>query len=96
MVDGNAVDRSPDPSPRSSDAKVHESSQTSRPLLLTVKEAAALLGIGRSTLYRIMERGEIHSVQIGASRRIPMSDALAFVDRLIGSTVVGHEPGADR
>lgn len=54
-----------------------------RPLLLSVKEAAALLGIGRSTLYRLIERGEIPSVHIGGSRRIPLSAAHEFVEALL-------------
>ncbi len=41
------------------------------PILLTVKETAELLGIGRSTLYEIMAAGQIMSVKRGASRRIP-------------------------
>jgi excisionase family DNA binding protein len=58
-----------------------------RPLLLTVKEAAALIGIGRTTLYRLVEAGEIDSVHIGSSRRIPLLSAYAFVERITGSTI---------
>jgi excisionase family DNA binding protein len=54
-----------------------------RPLLLTVRQAAEMIGIGRSTLYRIMERGEIHSVHIGASRRIPLFAVHEFVECLV-------------
>lgn len=45
-------------------------------LLLTPQEAAAALGIGRSTVYELILRDELASVKIGASRRIP-ADALA-------------------
>jgi excisionase family DNA binding protein len=82
---------SPDPSP-DSDEKAVRQEEVQRPLLLTVKEAAALIGIGRSTLYRLMDAGEIDSVHIGSSRRIPLGSAYAFVERVTGSTIT-HLPG---
>jgi excisionase family DNA binding protein len=60
-----------------------------RPLLLTVKEAAALIGIGRTTLYRLMDNGEINSVHIHTSRRIPLESVYEYVDRLTKPTI-GH------
>lgn len=74
---------SPDPSPATGTPKMSCVSPLGRPLLLTVQQAAEMIGVGRSTLYRIMDRGEIHSVHVGASRRIPLSAAYAFVDRLV-------------
>ena len=53
------------------------------PLLLTVKEAAELLGIGRSTLYELLEAGEVRSVKRGASRRIPLKEVHRYIDRLL-------------
>lgn len=47
--------------------------------LLTIVEAGQLLGLGRSTMYQLIARGEIETVHVGRSARIP-SDA---VDRLI-------------
>ncbi len=44
-------------------------------LAVSPPEAAALLGISRAMLYRLLSRGEITSVKIGASRRIRV-DAL--------------------
>jgi excisionase family DNA binding protein len=41
-------------------------------LLLTVGEAARRLGIGRSLLYRLMLEGQVLSVKIGRSRRVPV------------------------
>lgn len=78
MPDPYAADTSPDHSPTSGSRLGTEA----RPLLLTVQQAAELIGIGRSTLYRIMDRGEIRSVHLGASRRIPLSAAYEFVERL--------------
>lgn len=41
-------------------------------LLLTVPEAAAALGIGRSQLYKLVLSGELRTIKIGRSRRIPI------------------------
>jgi excisionase family DNA binding protein len=53
------------------------------PLLLTVRQAGQLLGIGRSTVYELMETGEIRSVKRGASRRIPLKAVHEYIDRLL-------------
>lgn len=51
-------------------------------LLLKPEEAAELLSIGRSKIYELIGSGELASVRIGTSRRIP-ADALAeFVQEL--------------
>ncbi len=39
--------------------------------LMTVAEAARFLRLSRSTLYAIMDRGELRFAKIGRSRRIP-------------------------
>ena len=59
------------------------------PLLLTVNQAAQLLGIGRSTLYELIETGDVRSVKVGASRRIPLKAVHDYVDRLLGNTTKG-------
>ncbi len=56
------------------------------PLLLTVNQAANLLGVGRTTIYELMDSGELFSVHRGASRRIPLWAAYDYVDRLCGSS----------
>ena len=48
-------------------------------LRLTPVEAAAVLGIGRSKLYELMRSGDLPSVRIGASRRIPTEGLSAFL-----------------
>ncbi len=53
------------------------------PLLLTVNQAAQLLGIGRSTLYELLDAGQIQSVKVGASRRIPLKAVHEYIDRLL-------------
>ena len=39
--------------------------------LTTVMEAASFLGLSRSLLYQLMDRGELAYVEIGRARRIP-------------------------
>lgn len=50
------------------------------PELLTVKGAATALSVGRSTIYDLMNSGELPSIRIGSARRIPavaISDLIA-------------------
>ena len=50
------------------------------PEVLTVREAAAILRVGRNQLYQAMGRGEVGAVRIGRSIRIPkhaLQDLLA-------------------
>ena len=39
--------------------------------LCCVKEAARFLGLSRSTVYALMEQGQLPFVKLGRSRRIP-------------------------
>ncbi len=52
------------------------------PLLLTVTEAAALLGLGRTTLYELILRGDLMAVKIGRARRVPVASIQRFVASL--------------
>ncbi len=57
--------------------------ETSAPkLLLRVEEAAHLLSLSRKTIYDLLRRGELSSLKIGGSRRIPLTALHAFVARL--------------
>ena len=49
--------------------------------LLSVKEVAAYLSISRSTVYVMMERGDLSSVKFGRCRRFWLED----VERLVGT-----------
>ena len=51
-------------------------------LLLTPELAAATLAICRTKLYDLLRRGELESVQIGTSRRIPYAALTEYVERL--------------
>ena len=51
-------------------------------LLLTPVEAAVVLGVGRSLLYELLQRGELRSVRIGTCRRIPTEAIEEFLAAL--------------
>jgi excisionase family DNA binding protein len=51
-------------------------------VLLTIDEAARTLGIGRSHAYIYVLRGELESVKLGRSRRVPVEAIDAFVEKL--------------
>ncbi len=57
--------------------------------LLTVTEAAATMGIGRSLLYGMVMRGEIQSISLGRARRIPVAAIDDFIARLRADAPVG-------
>ena len=48
-------------------------------ILLTVSEAAILMGLGRTCVYRLVMQGELASLKIGRNRRIPHWALQAFV-----------------
>lgn len=54
----------------------------SDPLLLTVEESAQKARISRAKMFQLLKAGEIESVKIGRSRRIPSEALTAYVDRL--------------
>ena len=51
-------------------------------LLLTPREAADVLGIGRSKLYELLRAGLVPSIRIGTCRRISALDLADLVDKL--------------
>jgi excisionase family DNA binding protein len=57
------------------------------PLLVRVEEAARILSLSRSTIYEMMDRGELPSVRCGAARRIPLAALRAWVERQVASDI---------
>jgi len=53
-----------------------------RPLLLTAEQAASALSICRTKVYELLRTGQLESVQIGSSRRIPVAALDEYVERL--------------
>jgi excisionase family DNA binding protein len=51
-------------------------------VLLKVSEVAGAIGLSRSKTYELISRGDIESVMIGRSRRVPSEAVIDFVERL--------------
>ena len=56
---------------------VNESEQ----LLLRIPEAAARLGLGRSTIYELIAAGDLPAIKIGRAVRVPASRLATWVER---------------
>ncbi len=56
--------------------------------LLTTRQVLNILHISRSTLYDLIERGELHPLHIGRALRFPMADLRAYVRRLRGAGLI--------
>lgn len=52
-------------------------------LLLTAEEAAKELRIGRTRMWDLITRGEVVSIKVGGSRRVPYDELTAYVKRLV-------------
>jgi excisionase family DNA binding protein len=77
------------PAPAVAGAQGHISDPMARlPEMLTVKEVAAILRIGRNQLYQAIARGELRTIRIGRTIRIPKT---ALLDLLTTPPV---KPGA--
>ncbi len=59
------------------------------PILVRVEEAARILSLSRSTIYEMMDAGELPSVRRGTARRIPLAALRAWVDRQVASHANG-------
>lgn len=53
-----------------------------RPLLHRPEEVAEMLRLGRTRVYGWMATGELYSIKIGRSRRIPDDAVRQFIERL--------------
>jgi excisionase family DNA binding protein len=65
-----------------------EDNRTRQALLLRLPDAAALLGIGRTTLYNLIDQGQLGVVHIGRTVRVPIAEVHAFVARQRRTRVV--------
>lgn len=55
---------------------------TNEALLVTVADGMRLLSVGRNAIWNLINSGELRSVKIGRSRRIPRTEIEAYVARL--------------
>ena len=58
-------------------------------LLYRIDEAAGLLGVSRSTLYRLISSGELLVIRAGSAPRIPAKVLERFVDQRVRSVRIG-------
>lgn len=49
------------------------------PIMLTPAEVMDILGVGKNTIYRLLNSGELHGVRIGRSWRVANSALEKFV-----------------
>lgn len=76
--------RSDDPGHEETRVGVDDLDRGSRltPLLVSVRDAAALLGIGRTTVYELIADGELEAVHIRRAVRVPMAAVEEYVAQL--------------
>lgn len=60
----------------------HSTGQDDMPRLLTVAEMAALLRVSTMTIYRLINAGELRTIRIGRSIRIPNDVANEYLAQL--------------
>lgn len=54
------------------------------PVLLSPEEAAAVLGVGRSTIYRLIDEGTLRRMLIGRRALIPRADIDSYIADQLG------------
>lgn len=57
-------------------------------LLVSVEEAAQMLSVGRSLIYKLVLSNQMMSVKIGRTRRIPVYALEAFIAQQVRQTGV--------
>jgi excisionase family DNA binding protein len=67
------------------------SSISTLPEVLTAREAAAILRVGRNQLYQAVSRGELGSIRIGRSIRIPKQSLLDLLASASLPSASGNE-----
>jgi len=55
----------------------------SKPILVSVADAAHMLSIGRTAAWELVRKQKIKSVKIGRMRRVPIAAIQDYIDRLM-------------
>jgi excisionase family DNA binding protein len=62
--------------------------------LLTLREVGTMLGVGRSTVYRLIDAGRLSTVKITAkSVRVPRTSVCELIDELIAEGAPTQDEG---
>jgi excisionase family DNA binding protein len=62
-----------------------------RPLLVSPLQAAAMLGVGRTTIYYLTRNGALHAIRIGRSTRYAVRDLEEYVRVQAGQVTADHD-----
>lgn len=65
-------------------------------LLLTVGEAAAVLGVGRTTVFGLIRNNQLEVVHVGRATRVPLASVEDFVHRARRPARRSHPAGTIR
>jgi excisionase family DNA binding protein len=60
-------------------------------VLVSVDEAATLLSLGRTVVYRLVRRGELRSIKVGRTRRVVAASLNEYIARLLERAHVMEE-----
>ena len=61
--------------------KKGNTSHMNTPIAMSPRDAATSIGVSRSTLYRLIDSGQLRTVKIGRRTLIPFSCLLALLDQ---------------
>jgi excisionase family DNA binding protein len=59
-------------------------------LLLRPIEAAEAIGVGRSKIYELLASGELPSIRVGSSVRVPVDALRAWIARQLDESIGGN------
>lgn len=65
--------------------KIIKDTSPVQPVLIDVASACHMLSCGKSTLYKIMKRGDLRSTKFGGKRVLSREEVEAFALTLIGA-----------
>ena len=68
----------------------NQSDKTDDKVLLSVEEAARALSLSRSLMYDLLMHGDVLSIEIGRSRRVPVKALHDFVARQLADLPIGE------
>ena len=59
----------------------------SKPILVSVGDAAHMLSIGRTAAWELVRKQKIKSVKIGRTRRVPIVAIQDYIERLMDENI---------